>query len=278
VKSKRITEQDLQNIFTLLGECRELGDDYGQWRTHVMQGLARLVDAELIMHAAMTGIDERRNCMHSGSAWGFQNGFNLAGWIELAKNYGPDFSVTVLQMLTRIRASSESGLTLARQSIIPTKQWESSFDCQIVSRTIGTDAVMQSFHWANGRRQVLDSMTLGRGIGSRLFNEREEALVQLAHSQIAKLIGGPLAGHQEPQPSQLPLRVRQVLRCLLEGDGDKQIARRLRLSIYTVNQYTKHIFKFFQVSSRAELLARWIKRGWQLNTNDWQQHPATVGY
>jgi DNA-binding NarL/FixJ family response regulator len=59
----------------------------------------------------------------------------------------------------------------------------------------------------------------------------------------------------------LPPRVRQVLRCLLEGDGDKQIAVRLGLTRHTVNQYTKLLFRHFGVASRTELLARWVRRG-----------------
>jgi DNA-binding NarL/FixJ family response regulator len=76
------------------------------------------------------------------------------------------------------------------------------------------------------------------------------------------LIGGPLARLDEPSPAALASRVRQVLRCLLEGDSDKQIAARLRLTRHTVNQYVKTIFRHFGTGSRAELLARWIRRGW----------------
>ena len=53
-----------------------------------------------------------------------------------------------------------------------------------------------------------------------------------------------------------------MLRCLLEGDSDKQVAARLRLSPATVNEYTKRIYRHFRVTSRAELLARWVRRGW----------------
>jgi DNA-binding CsgD family transcriptional regulator len=45
------------------------------------------------------------------------------------------------------------------------------------------------------------------------------------------------------------------------GDGDKQAAVRLKLSRYTVNEYTKQIYRHFGVQGRAELLARWVKRG-----------------
>jgi DNA-binding NarL/FixJ family response regulator len=78
-----------------------------------------------------------------------------------------------------------------------------------------------------------------------------------AGSRVARL--GSLG---ERSPADLPPRARQVLRCLLEGDGDKQIAARLAISPLTVNVYTKAIYKHFGVSSRTELLARWIRRRW----------------
>jgi DNA-binding NarL/FixJ family response regulator len=65
----------------------------------------------------------------------------------------------------------------------------------------------------------------------------------------------------DPSPADLPLRPRQVLRCLLEGDSNKQVARRLGLSRYTVSEYVGRIFRHFGVQSRQELLARWIQRG-----------------
>jgi DNA-binding NarL/FixJ family response regulator len=79
---------------------------------------------------------------------------------------------------------------------------------------------------------------------------------------VAPLVGGALASYRDPAPAALPPRARQVLRLLLEGDGDKQVAKALRISPHTVNQYVKAIFTHFRVGSRAELLARWVRRGW----------------
>jgi DNA-binding CsgD family transcriptional regulator len=68
-----------------------------------------------------------------------------------------------------------------------------------------------------------------------------------------------------PTPPRWACRpARQILACLLEGDGDKQVATRLNISRFTVNQYTKMIFQHFGVQSRPELLARWIRRGHRL--------------
>ncbi|HEV7302161.1 MAG TPA: LuxR C-terminal-related transcriptional regulator [Tepidisphaeraceae bacterium] len=58
----------------------------------------------------------------------------------------------------------------------------------------------------------------------------------------------------------LPPRLRQTLAGLLEGDSEKQVARHLNISPHTVHVYVKALYKRFNVASRGELLARWVKR------------------
>jgi DNA-binding NarL/FixJ family response regulator len=112
-----------------------------------------------------------------------------------------------------------------------------------------------------------------RAAGGRDFTARQKAVLAEAQAAIGVAVGGTLARFGEPSPAALPPRVRQVLRCLLEGDGDKQIAKRLGLSSSTVNEYVKRIFGHFGVVSRAELLARWVRRGWGQNGPGWAEAP-----
>ena len=101
-----------------------------------------------------------------------------------------------------------------------------------------------------------------RSAGRPAFTRRQKAVLSEANALIRPMIGGPLARFADPSPAALPPRVREVLRCFLEGDSDKQVMARLGLSRHTVNQYAKLIHRHFGVSSRAELLARWVRRGW----------------
>jgi DNA-binding CsgD family transcriptional regulator len=57
----------------------------------------------------------------------------------------------------------------------------------------------------------------------------------------------------------LSLRMRQTLQGLLAGDAEKQIAYRLKLSRHTVHVYVKGLYRHFQVSSKGELLARFVR-------------------
>ena len=61
-------------------------------------------------------------------------------------------------------------------------------------------------------------------------------------------------------------RLQQTPACLLDGDGEKQLAARLGLSRATIHQYVTALSRYFGVTSRAHLLALMIKRirrdGW----------------
>ena len=58
-----------------------------------------------------------------------------------------------------------------------------------------------------------------------------------------------------------------MLELLLGGQNEKQFAECLGLSIHTIHQYTKAVFRAFGVSGRAELMAKFIptRRAWPAN-------------
>jgi DNA-binding NarL/FixJ family response regulator len=58
----------------------------------------------------------------------------------------------------------------------------------------------------------------------------------------------------------LPPRLAQTLELLLNGASEKQVAHQMKLSRHTIHGYVKSLYRLFGVSSRAELLARHLKR------------------
>ena len=61
-------------------------------------------------------------------------------------------------------------------------------------------------------------------------------------------------GERDEAP--LSRRQRETLRLLLKGDSAKAIASKLDLSVHTVNEYIKGVYRVKRVHSRAELMAR----------------------
>jgi DNA-binding CsgD family transcriptional regulator len=105
-----------------------------------------------------------------------------------------------------------------------------------------------------------EGITIDRPHGAEPFGEREVALLRLIHDEIAPLVGVRLATEEHLCRDGLSKRLRETLELLLDGASEKQVARELDLSIKTVHEYVGMIYKHFQVSSRGELLAYFIRR------------------
>jgi len=71
----------------------------------------------------------------------------------------------------------------------------------------------------------------------------------------------PRASDADPARAvSLSPRMRQTLERLLAGDSEKEIAARLGLSPHTVHVYVKTLYRRFDVCSRGELFARFVRR------------------
>ena len=89
-------------------------------------------------------------------------------------------------------------------------------------------------------------------------------------TELTKLVGGQvglggceggLRSHSKGlAPSGLPPRIHRALEGLLEGNSETQVVRRMGLSHFTVHEYVKTIYAHFEASSRAELLALFLRR------------------
>lgn len=56
----------------------------------------------------------------------------------------------------------------------------------------------------------------------------------------------------------LPMRLRQVLNLLLAGDSEKQVAIKMQLSQHTIHRHVGRLYQTFEVSSRGELMAKFL--------------------
>lgn len=260
-KSARVGVTDLRILFRLVDECRSLGDDSRIWRDHYSRGLARLLGADLVFCVETGGCRAGRPENLGVAEWGWENGFDRAGWARAIREFESDpfYSLGLRRYFPRFRDSD--GVALARTDLIADGEWDASFDYQMIHRTLGVDHVIWCFRSIPDGPDAQAGVIALREASKRDFEPAHRAILAEAQALIAPLVGGPLARFSEPAPSDLSLRVRQVLRCLLEGDGDKQVAARLGLSPLTVNSHTKAIYRHFGVTGRTELLARWVKRG-----------------
>ncbi len=247
----------------LIGECRDLGDDRLAWRQHLMDRLGRLVDADTGVIGEMAGCRESKN-IDLGVIFWAPGGFSPPSyWQAHMEQFRDDQGHSPAMSGYHDLNRTDRGVALTRGDFIEDRDWYGSYDFVKVQEPLGLDASLWCFRpipSAVGDEHT--GIVFARDKGRRDFSPRDRTIVSELHAAISPLVGGALARFADPSPLDLPPRAREVLACLLEGDGDKQVAHRLGLSPLTVNQYTKRIYQHFGVQSRAELLARWVRRGW----------------
>ncbi len=263
-KSTMLRASDVRALLDLLGECRDLGDDRVAWRGHLLASLATLVDAEGGFTGEMAGCGDPRTVRDLGVVLWWR--------ADVRKPWTLDAEQAELirdprnwRATDAYHARNRGGdaLCLSRVDVIDDATWRTMPDYTVARQLLGVDHRMWCFvPIGGGGPDDQSGIILARNLGRPDFRPRDRTLVAFVHRELARLIGPRLARFADPSPADLTPRVRQVLSCLLEGDGDKQVAARLGLSPHTVNEYAKVIFRHFGVQSRAELLARWVRRGW----------------
>ncbi|HVK08702.1 MAG TPA: helix-turn-helix transcriptional regulator, partial [Gemmataceae bacterium] len=252
---------DHRAILHLIHECRDRGDDPHVWRAHLLAALGKLVGADIAMGGEMAGIAAGRPVHLGAVEHGWENGFDKSYWEEGVREFAAGrVADPAFAHYLRAVAGTRRGASLTR--VLGERGWRASPTYQLMFDPVRLDANLYAFHPVPGAADECDGLILARAARRRPFSARETAFVNEAQLLLSSSVGGPLARFAEPCPTALSPRAREVLRCLLEGDSDKQVAARLRLSPATVNEYTKRIYRHFRVTSRAELLARWVRRGW----------------
>jgi DNA-binding CsgD family transcriptional regulator len=194
--------------------------------------------------------------------WGWEPGFDRDGWVRAFGDIQRVQKLSPVFPALREIVRSQQTAALPRDRIVPDGVWFRSAEYELFHSVAGLGENLYLVRPIRGADNRFSVMYTCRATGCRPFTAREQEIARLLHAEVVPRIGASLASYDEPSPAALPPRVRQVLVCILEGDGDKQIAARLTISVYTVNQYVKLIFRHFGVQSRAELMARWVRRGW----------------
>lgn len=266
-KSRGLRAGDVRALFLLAGECRDLGDDRAAWRRHFTERVAGLVGADLGIQGEMAGCLTGRNVDMGNIYWSTAGDAPPPFWIEHLAHFRGNPGYSPAMIAYHRLTCHDRGRALSRTEFLADRDWYGSHDFLKIHEPLGVDSTLWCFRPIPGvAADESSGLILARGNGRRDFGPRDREIAREAHAVIAPLIGGPLARFADPSPLDLSRAKRRVLACLLQGDGEKQIAARLRLSTYTIDEYTQAIYRHFGVRSRAELLARWIRRSWEVGS------------
>jgi DNA-binding CsgD family transcriptional regulator len=251
-----LSEQDIRAIVRLLGEVAAIATGHVDQKRYLLNGILKLVDGDVwVWIQGMVGSDDRPPVGFHLLDEGWSNP-EQRNWFYRAlsdeKNPLPGQS--------RFISMHENGkvhFTALKQQTVNDSELISSDNYQQLYRHCGLHAFICSCYPVSSVGHY-SGIGVHRVAGKPDFTERDRRIVHLITSEIDWLhrAGVPESG----APSALPLtqRQRQVLFFLLAGDSIKQVAAKLEISAHTVNDYVKLIHKYYNVSSRGELLSKFL--------------------
>lgn len=256
-RSSRLRLDEIRAVFRLLNEVQELRADRSACARRIVGGLCELLRARQGALLRWSGFSPRGELrllqFVPGGQW--ECPAAAAAWEGLMEqpNWRGD---PILDAATRVGGTV---VTCRRSQLVSDRDWYSSEVANVVAKQARIDPHMVCWYRrpAGGEDEVR-GVALHRAWGDRDFREHERQLFHLFNEELYRLDReGKLDGRPDPAAGLTP-RQREVLMCLLRGDSEKEAARRLAVSRFTVNDHVKAIYRRLGVSSRGELAARFV--------------------
>lgn len=175
-KSSHLRVSDLRALFRLTGECRDLGDDPGAWRSHWLSSLGRLVGAHLASGGEMELTGGAPKIAYSCD-WGWENGFDRDAYLRSVSQVEGDLSGELLfrAYFGQVKPG-ETPRCHSRTDLITDREWYASVDYATQHQLIGVDHTLLCFQSLPRAPGVWNSLLLNRERGcKRDFSPRTTA-------------------------------------------------------------------------------------------------------
>jgi DNA-binding CsgD family transcriptional regulator len=155
-----------------------------------------------------------------------------------------------------LAALSGRVITLTRRDAVADLDWYTSQHFNELRKPLGLGPTL----YVKIEAQLIERttiVTLIRETGAPAFTERDAYLADLCLSEMAWPFTADMTW-TDPKIDALQPRLKKVMKHLLEGDSEKQVAYKLKLSPHTVHEYVKNLYSELGVNSRGELLAQFV--------------------
>jgi DNA-binding CsgD family transcriptional regulator len=261
-----VSLHDVSTVIRLVREVSELWDDPPAWREHLLVGACHLVDG----HVGLMLEDD------NSAAPGYFGNLDVTSVVGLSptmrtlvqpaisqmaqRRYG-DVSENVMAGLNQIwdQMQRQGWVTAAGNQIADEVSYHASPFYRGFRSQIDCDDFVVSIRVVDLPRRP-EGIMIDRPHGAPPFGPREVAILKLIHDEIAPLVGVRLTTEEQLSRDGLSKRLRETLSLLLKGYSEKQVASELNLGVRTVHDYVTMLYQHFRVSSRAALLAYFIRR------------------
>jgi DNA-binding CsgD family transcriptional regulator len=252
--------------------------DARAWRRELLTGLIGLLPATAAAAVTLTLPAGGPPAVAAVFDAGFPGEARRRAFLQEV-NAAPFRDLLSRRALAAFLAGGRETYTAARADLVPAAEWAADPHVAAHRRPAGTgDCVLSlargpdrqtayalvAFAAAGGPVEPAAGEGGAGGEGGRAgdgatFGPRERGLLDALHTGLAPVYRAEEAAGRVSRPTELTPRLRQTLEGLLAGDTERQVALKLSLSVHTVHDYVKALYVHFGVSSRGELLAKWIQ-------------------
>lgn len=260
-----ISLEDASDVIRLVREVCDRWDNPRAWREHLLSGACSLLDGKVGMMIADAGAGERAfgrpmvmsvvgvpSSMRALIPHAIAQ-FDNQSYEECSRYLMPGLS-TLQDEISR-----QGWVTVARDEITSADAYHAAAMYQNFRRQLDCDDYVVSIRVMDAPRRP-EAISIDRPHGAPRFGSREVNLLRFLHDEIAPLVGVRLATEEHLCRNGLSKRLNETLTLLLDGHSEKEVASALGISARTVHDYVTTLYEHFEVSSRAELLAYFVRR------------------
>ncbi|MFA6290085.1 MAG: helix-turn-helix transcriptional regulator [Opitutaceae bacterium] len=252
--SEPLLETDVRALVRLLGEVGALDGGHAAKKRMLMNGLCTLINARSWVWGIACDWQDSAYSSWSALLHGGFSDDGFGAYFQASAHSGSDQVIN--PFFAEVR---RAGVHLTRRldQVDPANRFD-SLESVHLWRAAKVRPLLFSVRPLDARSA--SGIAICRDFEAPPFTARESRLAHIVLSEVPWL-------HAEGWPEEqnlgripkLSRREQSVLNLLLEGHGRKQIAGHLNLSVHTIAQYQKEIYRHFGVQSHAGLMNRFFK-------------------
>jgi DNA-binding NarL/FixJ family response regulator len=247
-----LADDDVRRIVRLLSDVAVVGGGHAEKKRSLMNGLARLVEADGWLWS-MTRVDfETKTPISVGLMHEGLTDRQLTGWMEASQS--PSCPPPEDAPLCDIAASGQH-FTRIRQQVVSDHDWYSHPAVVKHRLRVGLDHFLYSVYPLESP-DVCSAIGLFRHVGRDAFTTLQAKIAHILLSEVRWLHYAEFPSDRGVRVPQLTPRQRVVLVMLFEARDKDEIARSLHISPHTAKDHIKAIYEHFEVSSQLELIRR----------------------
>ncbi|QJE95381.1 helix-turn-helix transcriptional regulator [Luteolibacter luteus] len=250
MESSPVSEADVREIVRILGEVAAMRPDPEAQRSFLMKELARLIGADAWVWAVAPFLEPDKKPVYVCRQTGGFDDERMSRYLVALDH--PDTGV-MTGPLAEALIREGAQVTRRVDQIVPLERYLNS-PAWPYWQAADIGPIILTLHPLPGKG--ISCIGFYRSANAPMFSPRDSRIAHILLSEVPILHEAGLPLEAAGKTPVLPPRCRLILNHLVTGLSRKGIAHHLGLSINTVNDYIKLIFKHFDAHSQAELVSR----------------------